>query len=85
MTLCDICGRPGCRCGELHPERKCSTHACALVCEAIPVYRIEGGIEIKGWFYVLRCPFAGCTQTRALKAPTGARTDNRKTTRKNKK
>jgi hypothetical protein len=84
MTLCNICGRPGCRCGELHPERLCPTHHVAMMYEAIPVYTTKGGVDVKGWVYALRCPVRGCGHARSLKRPDGPRSKNRKTTRKNK-
>lgn len=85
MTLCNICGRPGCRCGEVHTERVCPTHRCATVVEAIPSYTtLSDGFTSLLWYYVLRCPFPKCDYVRSLKRQDGPRSNNRKTTRKNK-
>lgn len=84
MTLCNICGRPGCRCGEVHPERVCPTHRRAMEVEAIPVYSTQDGVQVKGWVYALRCTTPGCGYARSLKRPDGPRANNRKTTRRKK-
>jgi hypothetical protein len=85
---CRICGRHDCRCGEEAPSRHCPTHNCALVIITAPVWIGSGTAEsqhwIMRWTEYLNCPINNCGYARALKAPYGPRSHNRKTTRKNK-